>query len=168
MAAALETAVDVVPLPMSMPELPTEQSFEADVASEATALDPSDFSETPGRRKSRARTQSLSGNPASQPRAKRGRHAHSSQLETASRSVSAIDSSVDEGLTRRTITNRQSALRSKQRQRAYVIGLEQQVKTLSTELAQYRDELYAKATASCAIGGVPSSAFAPLSRSRHV
>lgn len=137
-----------------MPELPTvpqtcsNQSFEEAVASEATIYDPSDFTGRPALRIPRLRSHSSSGHPASQPRAKR--------LATASRSSSTTYASVDEGATRRTISNRQSAIRSKQRQRAYVTGLEEQVKTLSAEVAKSRDELYVEATASLATGGLRS------------
>lgn len=80
----------------------------------------------------------------SQPAAKR--HAYGTRPTSSARVTATASGKRDECVPRRTITNRQSAMRSKERHREYVLGLEQRVKHLDSELNRHKKDLNAIAT----------------------
>lgn len=98
----------------------------------------------------RLQKQACQAPPQSQPAAKR--HAYGTRPTSASRTTAAATGKCDECVPRRTITNRQSAMRSKERQRQYVLGLEQRVKNLSTEVHRQQQDLNAMASNHVTLG----------------
>jgi hypothetical protein len=80
------------------------------------------------------------------------RHAYGTRPRSVSRSSIVDIEKEEEPVPRRTLTNRLSAIRSKERQRAYVTGLEQRVKELNSQLTAYHASLHAHALESLDLG----------------
>ncbi len=81
------------------------------------------------------------------------RHAHARGPTGSTQTGVVIGAAATAGGTpRRIMANRQSAARSKERRRGYVIGLEQNVKQLTAQVSQQQEQLHALATSSTDLG----------------
>ena len=91
------------------------------------------------------------------------RHAHARGPTASTQTGVAIGAASAAGAPRRIMANRQSAARSKERRRGYVIGLEQDVKELTAQVSQQQEHLHALATSSTDLGDcAPSSLACPV------
>ncbi len=81
------------------------------------------------------------------------RHAHARGLTSPTQTGVPFGASASVGgAPRRIMANRQSAARSKERRRGYVIGLEQNVKALTAQVSQQQEHLHALAANSTDLG----------------
>lgn len=95
------------------------------------------------------------------------RHAYGTRPRSVSRSSIVDIEKEEEPVPRRTLTNRLSAIRSKERQRAYVTGLEQRVKELNSQLTAYHASLHAHALESLDLGATNENLLHQLSELRQ-
>mmetsp|Transcript_12333 Transcript_12333/g.37131 ORF Transcript_12333/g.37131 Transcript_12333/m.37131 type:complete len:440 (+) Transcript_12333:287-1606(+) len=96
------------------------------------------------------------GSPAEQPQRQPNakRHAHVTRPVGAGPASTgdACGAASTAGVPRRVIANRQSAARSKERRRGYVIGLEQNVKALTAQITEQQEHLHTLAANSTSLG----------------